>query len=62
VDLMAEASGIRPTVQHGPPRQGDVRHSLADISAAKKAFGFEPTVSLESGLEEYMAWAKTDMV
>jgi nucleoside-diphosphate-sugar epimerase len=42
VKLLREASGIEPKVVHGPPRPGDVRDSLADISAAR-AFGFEPT-------------------
>ena len=32
-------------------------HSLADISAAKAAFGYAPTVGIEDGLDTYMAWA-----
>ena len=62
VNLLREASGIEPIVVHGPPRPGDVRHSLADISAAKKAFGFEPTISLQEGLKEYMDWAKEEAI
>lgn len=62
VELMIEASGIEPQVVHGPPRPGDVRHSLADVSAANKAFGFDPSVTLEVGLKEYMDWAKTALV
>jgi UDP-glucose 4-epimerase len=61
-DLMCEASGIPAVVEHGPPRKGDVRHSLADISAARAAFGYEPTVDMKSGLAEYMRWAKQEMV
>jgi UDP-glucose 4-epimerase len=60
VDFLREASGIEPKVVHGPPRPGDVRHSLADISAARRAFGFEPAVSLQEGLKEYMDWAKEE--
>jgi UDP-glucose 4-epimerase len=58
VALLQVVSGIKPEVVHGPPRPGDVRHSLADISAAREAFGFEPTISLQEGLKEYMDWAK----
>ena len=58
VDLISEVSGITPMVEYGPPRAGDVRDSLADISAAGEAFGFEATVDLKDGLREYMAWAK----
>jgi UDP-glucose 4-epimerase len=59
VRLMAEASGLAPEVVHGPPRPGDVRHSLADIGQAKARLGFSPTVDLADGLTEYMRWART---
>lgn len=62
VRLMAEAGGIQAAITYGPPRQGDVRHSLADISAATNAFGFEPSVALPDGLKEYMDWAKRELV
>lgn len=32
------------------PRPGEVRHSRADISKARKIFGFQPEVSLKEGL------------
>ncbi len=60
-EMMCEAGGIQAAIEHGPPRKGDVRHSLADISAAREAFGYEPTVALEEGLAEYMDWAKEEM-
>ena len=31
-------------------RAGDIRDSWADVTAAKEAFGWEPTVGLEEGL------------
>lgn len=37
-------------------RQGDVRHSQADISKARALLGYEPTHSLEEGLVESMDW------
>jgi nucleoside-diphosphate-sugar epimerase len=60
VELLRQASGLQPEVTHGPLRKGDVRHSLADISAASSAFGFAATVDLSDGLNEYMRWAKTE--
>jgi UDP-glucose 4-epimerase len=35
-----------------PPRPGDVRDSLADISAARQKLGYEPAVSFEEGLRK----------
>ena len=39
-----------------PPRPGDVRHSCADVGAARRSLGYEPQVSLEEGLRETLAW------
>jgi UDP-glucose 4-epimerase len=36
--------------QHGPARQGDVRHSQADISLARADLGYDPQVSFAEGL------------
>jgi nucleoside-diphosphate-sugar epimerase len=33
-----------------PPRQGDVKYTLADISKARKLLGFEPKIGFEEGL------------
>jgi UDP-glucose 4-epimerase len=56
--LIQASGGTSVAVQHGPPRKGDVRHSLADVSSAAAAFGFHPSVSLDEGLREYMRWAR----
>jgi UDP-N-acetylglucosamine/UDP-N-acetylgalactosamine 4-epimerase len=37
-------------------RKGDVRHSQADISKARRMLGFEPTHRLREGLEQSMGW------
>jgi UDP-glucose 4-epimerase len=42
-------TGSRSALQLAPPRAGDVKHSLADISEFKK-LGFSPSVSIEQGL------------
>jgi UDP-glucose 4-epimerase len=60
--LMMAASGLVSPIEYGPLRPGDVRHSLADIGAAQRAFGYQPTVELEVGLREYMDWAKEDLI
>ena len=62
-DLVARLSDLVPgqhRVKYGPERPGDVRDSLADISAAKKAFGFEPSVTMADGLAEYVRWATAE--
>jgi UDP-glucose 4-epimerase len=39
-----------------PERQGDVKHTQADISLAKKDFGYEPIVRFWDGLEKTIEW------
>jgi nucleoside-diphosphate-sugar epimerase len=61
VERLKAAGGLNPVVGYGPPRAGDVRDSLADISAARRAFGFEPAVPMDEGLPEYIRWARTEV-
>ncbi len=43
-------------------RAGDVRHSLADVSKAKRLLGYEPTHDVQAGLKEAVAWYVQDAV
>lgn len=61
ITLMQRVSGINADVVYGDPRPGDVRHSMADITAASQMIGFKPSVEFESGLRDYMAWLKTEL-
>lgn len=40
------------------PRRGDVRHTLADISATISDVAYEPTTMIEMGLEKTLEWWK----
>ena len=42
--------------QYADFRAGDVRHSQADISKAKKLLGFQPTHRIDEGLKQAMDW------
>jgi UDP-glucose 4-epimerase len=41
---------------HATERGGDIKHSLADISAALEHLGYKPTVNFEDGLRKTVAW------
>ena len=51
VKSIASIMGRDLNSEYQPPRPGDIRHSLADISRAR-AIGYEPQYSLEDGLRE----------
>jgi UDP-glucose 4-epimerase len=38
------------------PREGDIKHSLADISKAKEGFGYTPKYEIYEGLKETIKW------
>ncbi len=42
--------GTRVPPRHDPPRAGDVRESLADITLARQMLGYEPQVGFKEGL------------
>jgi UDP-N-acetylglucosamine 4-epimerase len=41
---------------YGPPREGDIQHSQADLSKIKAHLGYEPTHSVAQGLDELVPW------
>lgn len=49
-------AGFSEPALRAPARAGDVPHSLASIDRARQHLGFEPAVSLESGLQRTLAW------
>lgn len=50
---------IKPT--YAPPRPGDIKHSLADVSNAKESIGYEPTVSFDEGIRKAIDWYKENL-
>ena len=53
---LRKLTGAKDRPQHREFREGDVRHSLADISLAKRELDFRPTHTLEQGLEQTVPW------
>jgi len=45
---------IKP--KYTTPRSGDIRHSLADISKAKRKLEYIPKIEIKEGLEETITW------
>jgi nucleoside-diphosphate-sugar epimerase len=53
---MARTLGGSSKARYEPARAGDVRHSLADITRARRLLGYRPRWSLDEGLQKTMAW------
>src|SRR5688572_28424699 len=54
--IIKEIAGNDLAPFYGPDRPGDVRHSLADISKAKRLLGYDPQVGIREGLKVAFEW------
>jgi UDP-N-acetylglucosamine/UDP-N-acetyl-alpha-D-glucosaminouronate 4-epimerase len=50
IKLLENIIGINATVNYADVRPGDVRHSLADITLARKILGYSPEIMVQEGL------------
>ena len=56
LELLGDILGVEWRAEHGAPRPGDVRHTRADISAARDDLGHDPKVDFADGLARTAAW------
>jgi nucleoside-diphosphate-sugar epimerase len=56
VDVLREVSGKPITPIYTDPKSGDIRESLADVTAAREILGFTAQMSLRDGLRETYQW------
>ncbi len=59
---IADLCGVKASARYEPVRAGDVKHSLADISAARTILGYEPPVDLPTGLRATVSWFRDTTV
>jgi len=52
--------GTKIEPKYAESRLGDVKHSLADISQARKILGYEPIVNFERGLKQTVEWNRAE--
>jgi nucleoside-diphosphate-sugar epimerase len=55
-DLLQKMEGVRIPAKYGPPRAGDVRHSMADTARAAAELGHAPQFTIEEGLKRTLQW------
>jgi UDP-glucose 4-epimerase len=58
VQHLNQLLGTRITPALAPARPGDIRHSGADITQARRDLRFEPAVSFTEGLKRTLEWAR----
>ncbi|MFB3915555.1 MAG: SDR family oxidoreductase [Terriglobales bacterium] len=61
VVLLKDLTGYNGAANYEAERAGDIKHSLADISLARRHLGYEPTVDFEEGLKRTVAWYREQL-
>jgi nucleoside-diphosphate-sugar epimerase len=62
IDMINSLLGKNVKPKYTDPRPGDVKHSLADITAAQKLIGFKPAVSFHDGLQKAIDWYRDNLL
>lgn len=61
IELLQNLIGSPVDPDYGPERAGDVKHSLADITRAREALGYEPEVDFREGLRRTVQWYREQL-
>jgi UDP-glucose 4-epimerase len=56
INVLQEIIGSSVKPFYTDERAGDIKHSLADIQAAKNGLGYEPRIDFKQGLAKTVAW------
>ena len=60
IELVARALGVEPRVEELPLQPGDVPITFADVSKAKRLWGWEPRVPIEEGIVRFVEWFRAN--
>lgn len=60
-NTLCDVLGIKIDPVYGPDRAGDIKHSNADISKARKLLGYDPDYSFEDGIIKAIEWYKENL-
>ncbi|MBQ8827891.1 MAG: SDR family oxidoreductase [Clostridia bacterium] len=60
-DAICKGLGVSVEPKYGPDRAGDIKHSNADISKAKRLLGYDPDYNFEDGIQLAMDWYKENL-
>ena len=58
---LTKALGVDIEPNFGPDRKGDIKHSNADISKAKRLLGYDPDYSFADGIKLAIEWYKENL-
>lgn len=60
INTIGNALDITPKIKYMPMQPGDVDRTYADVSKARDLIGYEPKVSFENGIKNFVEWYKNN--
>lgn len=61
IRAIEEISGKKAHLKYTEPQRGDAKHTYADISKAKRDFGYNPKVDIYEGLKRHYEWLRNNL-
>lgn len=58
IQTIGKAVGVTPNIERLPMQAGDVERTYADVTKAKELIGYEPKVTFEQGIKNFVEWYK----
>jgi UDP-glucuronate 4-epimerase len=58
IRAIENVTGRRAIIDRQPPQAGDLPLTHADVSKARRLFGYEPSTPIETGLHEFLNWLR----
>ena len=60
INTIGKVLDITPNIKELPMQPGDVDKTYADITKAKELLGYQPSISFEDGIKEFINWYKNN--
>lgn len=58
VEHLGHSLGVEPRIERHPAQPGDVARTFADISKARRLFGYAPVTRVDEGIPRFVAWLR----
>jgi UDP-glucuronate 4-epimerase len=56
IAMLGRALGVEPRIEVQPVQPGETTRTYANIAKARRVLGYDPTVPLDDGIKEFVAW------
>ncbi len=61
IRIIEEIAGKKANLKYKEPQRGDAKHTCADVTKAKRDFGYSPRFDIHQGLKRHYDWLKENL-